>query len=390
MDEQLQKYLMEKYPEKFAQLMQEQESARADSERFTPGVGGHLLSGLRGALEGRSYEDVHAGVEKQAEQNKMNAMRPYEERTKNLQSGFKAGKDSFDFGEDVATAGRNETKFKQEQDTYKITKDKEDRENDPNSQESAIANELANEMGYKGKTLSATQFKAVSPYYKEIYEIKAREKLHREDAAARSADRRIAQQNANTMAGERADNKKAQGNIKLTSDLYKRTQVGELGRLNQMKNQANVALSNISQFEKDPNGYSDYGTLMTSLKSLQGDTSVVKEAEINLGKNATSLINKARNMVQQAIDGQSLQPEQRQQIINVMKGLTEGYNRAYKKAAMPTVITARDNGIPLDQVFDDPEMFADSAPQLETGFGQLSDEELAAKIEAAKAKKGSR
>lgn len=55
------------------------------------------------------------------------------------------------------------------------------RESDVGSQESLMANELAQSMGYKGKPLTATQFKSFSPVMAKRYEIEQK-KLDRQEA----------------------------------------------------------------------------------------------------------------------------------------------------------------------------------------------------------------
>lgn len=112
MDPMLEKYLMNKYPERFAQATADKDEARAEIDKAaTPGVFGHLLSGLRGAMEGRSYEDVQGGVDKQAEGMKTAAMLPYYEKQKDLKQSFDVGKEAFGMDRDIAKAGREDTEY---------------------------------------------------------------------------------------------------------------------------------------------------------------------------------------------------------------------------------------------------------------------------------------
>lgn len=154
-----------------------------------------------------------------------------------------------------------------------------------------------------------------------------------------------------------------------TRQLFKLTQQGTVGKLGEMSAMANAFKQNIETFAENPSGYSDYGTLMTSLKSLQGDTSVVREAELKLGKNATSIINKAANTLQSAIDGKTLQPEQRKQIIEVMRVLAESYDNAFEKVARPIYEQTKAAGVPPEQVFTS-EMLDRFAPKQKAPVGQ--------------------
>lgn len=141
---------------------------------------------------------------------------------------------------------------------------------------------------------------------------------------------------------------------KTTGELFQLTQRGPLGELNKLRNTVSTVKNSISAFAQNPSGYSDYGTLMQSLKTLQGDTSVVREAEMRLGKGATSLINKAVNSLQEAIDGKSLQPSQRKQIIEVTNIMAGAYDNQYAKAAKPIYERAKRLNVNMNEVFDDP------------------------------------
>lgn len=101
----------------------------------------------------------------------------------------------------------------------------------------------------------------------------------------------------------------------------------------------------LESFSKNPTGYSDYGMLMSSLKALQGDQSVVREAEIRLGKDATSLFNKLQNYVSSAATGRSLQPNQRQDMINAISQLKDITKSSYIRNIQPVLEQARAEGI---------------------------------------------
>jgi len=85
----------------------------------------------------------------------------------------------------------------------------------------------------------------------------------------------------------------------------------EYGKLLSNYNTSKRAADAIHQYAKKPTGYSDYASLTNTLKALQGDQSVVKEAELRLGKDAASFFDKINNYIDQAASGKSLQPSQR-------------------------------------------------------------------------------
>lgn len=357
-------HLIRTYPDRFADIAAQRRDAldKFDKENEIGG-GKRFLAGISGALTGRSPQALLDKV-----RGDIAAKRS------KLSEGFKADEDALRGGLDLENDALNREKnifsfgrAKKDAETDDATRA---REEDPTSAESKMAQELARAMGYKGKieTLTASQFKAFSPALEKKYTVEQNRLARQDSKRASDAD-----------AEARRHERKIKADQDLTDKLYKRTQNGVLGKLNEMRTMANAAKANIDEFSKNPTGYSDYGTLMTSLKSLQGDTSVVREAEVRLGTNATSLINKVGNYLQQAANGKSLQPEQRKQIIQVMSALTQGYEAAYRKAAAPTVIMAKNNGIPLEEVFDDPEGIDPPAP---TGKVRVTDGNETLEIDA--------
>lgn len=110
--------------------------------------------------------------------------------------------------------------------------------------------------------------------------------------------------------------------------------------------------SAIAEFSKNPTGYSDYGTLMMSLKGLQGDDSVVREAEVRLGQNAGSLNQKIQNWADRMATGKSLQPEQRQDIMNTLQTLVTSAQDIYSSGINPVYERAKSKNLPLDQIFE--------------------------------------
>lgn len=113
---------------------------------------------------------------------------------------------------------------------------------------------------------------------------------------------------------------------------------------------ADKAFSAISTYSKDPSGYKDYASLMSALKALQGDESVVREAEIKLGMGAGSLMDSLNNTFSKAATGKMLQPKQRQQMMDAVSVLRETYRDQFNRAAAPTLEQAKHLGLDSSQI----------------------------------------
>lgn len=132
---------------------------------------------------------------------------------------------------------------------------------------------------------------------------------------------------------------------KFAQGLRKEATTGVLGKQYATYSTGQRMQSSLEQFAANPSGYKDYATLMGGLKSLQGDESVVREAEVRLGINATSAINKAMNYLQSATNGKQLQPEQRKEMIDTIKILTEASRSQYMQSVAPILEQAEMEGI---------------------------------------------
>lgn len=132
---------------------------------------------------------------------------------------------------------------------------------------------------------------------------------------------------------------------KFTKDLRKEVTTGSYGKMYNNVTHAQKAQMAIDEFMKNPTGYSDYGTLMTSLKTLQGDESVVREAEIRLGMEAGSFKEKITNQIDRLRKGTSLQPRQRQNILNAVSILNNIATNQYTQAIQPVLEQAEVEGI---------------------------------------------
>lgn len=147
---------------------------------------------------------------------------------------------------------------------------------------------------------------------------------------------------------DKAETKLNDDQKKFARDLRKELTAGQLGKQYASYSTGERMGKSIAEFAKDPNGYSDYASLMGSLKSLQGDESVVREAEVRMGMGATSKIDSVKNDIQKAINGKMLQPGQRTNMINTLKILTDISKEQYLRSAEPILEQADREGISRD------------------------------------------
>lgn len=205
---------------------------------------------------------------------------------------------------------------------------------DPNSDASKMLRQLAEEDVFKatGKrvnfgNMSYNQLTEIYPNISRMAERLELAKIKKEERASESKKE----------TGEKQE--------KFIQALRKETTSGALGKMFSNYNTAKRMNAAIEEFSKDPTGYSDYATLMGGLKALQGDDSVVREAEVRLGMSATSLGNKIQNWASKLISGKSLQPEQRDQMIKAVKILSETARKQYSDAISPVMKQAESIGI---------------------------------------------
>jgi hypothetical protein len=163
-------YLLQKQKER------EELKAKLDSDAGGPNIGA-ALAAIGAGFQGR--DSVGAGqahLERNAKQRQ------------NQLSEFDAGADRYIKDQDAMIGAE---KADREKSMLAV-------EDDVNSEESKIATELAQRMGYKGGPISATKFKAFSPALTKMYEIeqkKIENDLTRQDRRdskeAAAADRKI-------------------------------------------------------------------------------------------------------------------------------------------------------------------------------------------------------
>lgn len=161
---------------------------------------------------------------------------------------------------------------------------------------------------------------------------------------ARMAKIEAAKEAAKAKA-DKATEEEAKDKKKFTRDLRKELTSGAYGTLYKNASVAQRSQASIAGFMKDPTGYSDYATLMGGLKTLQGDESVVREAEIRLGMQAGSFKEKVLNEIDRLRTGKSLQPKQRENILKSVKILHDVALEQYKQAVQPVLEQAEAEGI---------------------------------------------
>ncbi len=262
---------------------------------------------------------------------------------------------------------------------YAFAKDKDD----PKSPSSKFYRDTLKELASGAKiglkipeNLSAAEMERIYPNIINIVNAK-------EAREARAAQVAIASGTKRQAAKEKTDDEKK----KFTSDLRKELTSGQYGKLWANVNNAQKASESITKMMQDPSGYSDYSTLMSGLKALQGDESVVREAEIKLGISATDFKSKIQNQIDMLRKGTSLQPKQRQDILNTVKFLQETTTGLYKDAIQPQLLQAQEEGIDTRMLI--PGNILNSSGQESSGMIGIrrKSDGLTKKVPASEAKK---
>lgn len=246
------------------------------------------------------------------------------------------------FDQNMKLAGQDVESFKEKMEAQKY---------DKNSPVSKAFKEYAKKLGVNiTGDMSAADAEKIMPYIAKGFEAeenrKSREltaQLARETMADNRAERR--HQREETTSAKRSEKLE-----KYTFDARKEITSGGFAKQYANVNNAQKASGAITQFAKNPTGYSDYGTLMTSLKALQGDDSVVREAEIRLGMQAGSLFQSIQNTLQRAQNGQSLQPSQRDAILKAVNTLNDVSTSQYLSAIEPVLEQADELGLNRDHI----------------------------------------
>ena len=203
---------------------------------------------------------------------------------------------------------------------------------DPNSDISKFTVQQFAKYGLNIKT--ADQAKKMNPH---IFNLLLQERAHKQ-----AMDVAKIQEGIKAKKNEEALNEKQKEFIQ---KLRKEATTGVLGKQYATYSTGQRVSSAFEQFIKDPSGYKDYATLMGGLKSLGGDDSVVREAELRLGMSATSAVESVGNYFKRLATGESLSEDQRKEIINTVKILTEASKQQYLYSVQPILEQAQMEGI---------------------------------------------
>jgi hypothetical protein len=227
-------------------------------------------------------------------------------------------------------------KGKQSYDKAKAELGDEKAMRDPNSEISKLVSDLAQKTGLikPGQQVSAMSLKNAGVNLGTLLATIEAGKA-RKEAAALARDEKIKAKEAQLNEKQR----------KFVQGLRKEATTGVLGKQYATFATGQRMANSLEQFSQDPSGYKDYATLMGGLKSLQGDESVVREAEVRMGVNATSMINKALNYAQSAMNGKQLQPSQRKEMVDTIKILTDASRQQYMHSVKPILEQATMEGI---------------------------------------------
>jgi hypothetical protein len=258
-------------------------------------------------------------------------------------------------------------------------------EEDPNSPQSKGYRELAKSMGFEIRgNASAADLEKQLPQLANIYNQK-------EARLARAQDMKMQLASMQSRKAEAKDMK----DRSFIQGLRKEATAGSLGKLFNNYTISKRMDSALQQFAANPTGYSDFGSLMGGLKVLQGDDSVVREAEMRLGMNAASLPNKIKNWASRLATGKSLQPEQRQDMINAVQILSQTAREQYMQAIEPLMFQAKQEGYDPKLILGE-ELTKPVAPRPTTsssgptGKSGLTPEQRQKRIQELRAKQGAR
>lgn len=253
-------------------------------------------------------------------------------------AGQKIDVDSSGFDTLLKTAGSGISRVKEKQGFEKAKAELGDEKamRDPKSEISRLVSDLAQKTGLikPGQEVSAMSLKNSGVNLGTLLSTI-------EAGKARAEAARIARETKLEAKADKLDEQQR----KFVQGLRKEATTGVLGKQYATYATGQRMAGSLEQFAKDPSGYKDYASLMGGLKSLQGDESVVREAEVRMGVGATSAINTALNYLDRLKSGKTLQPEQRQQMIDTIKILTEASKQQYLYSVQPILEQAQVEGI---------------------------------------------
>jgi hypothetical protein len=251
-------------------------------------------------------------------------------------SQVKIDSSGFDDLAKIADRPLTELQEKQKFDRAKAELDDDKAMRDPNSEISKLVSGLAVKTGLvkPGQQVSAMSLKNSGVNLGNLLATMEAAKA-RKEAAALAKDAKLAQK----------EEKLSEAQKKFTQGLRKEATSGVLGKQYATFATGQRMAGSLEKFAQDPSGYKDYASLMGGLKALQGDESVVREAEVRMGVSSTSAINAALNHLDRLRSGKTLQPEQRKQMIDTIKILTDASRQQYMYSVQPILEQARMEGI---------------------------------------------
>jgi hypothetical protein len=172
-------------------------------------------------------------------------------------------------------------------------------------------------------------------------------------------DARYGQQSDLAQSKNAAAAERAQAAATAARAKFNETKIAEFrNTITKSKNYTNYvsaanAAQNLSEFLKNPSATTDISTIFEFMKALD-PTSVVREGEQALFKNARGLYDKLSTTMESARSGKVLSPAQRVQALDTLKTLQATYRASYKKGIRPVTRQAARIGLPIDEI--DPEL----------------------------------
>lgn len=265
--------------------------------------------------------------------------------------------------------------------------------NDPNSPLSKGMRQFMKSFGFniKGEA-TAEELMKLSPLAEKYFQSVQNREQRAEEVKQKQLDRQT-QMSIAKLNKETANEVKRGDKLETYTQAFRKEMTnGQLGKQYATASTAQKMLKSLSEFAKDPSGYTDYATLMGSLKTLQGDESVVKEAEIRLGMEAGSLKDTLLNYGQKLVNGKSLQPEQREKIISTVRILGETAKTQYIDSTSGILDHAKTLGLNPKHIMPgnllDDESPQDSSPKINSLIDSRSEEDNQKRLKELRYKYG--
>lgn len=238
----------------------------------------------------------------------------------------------------------------------------ENQKNDPKSPVSKAFRDYAKILGYDIKgDFSAADAEKVIPFLFKGFEADLerqadKEKLRltvSENAKNRQLQREfIADQKEKDRETKRESNKAREDdkNERFIQSIRKEITTGDIGKMRSSYMTGKKGMTLLENAIKDPSGYKDFGSFFAAMKALQGDDSVIREAELRLGLSVGSIPEKMRASVSRFFTGQMLDPNQRKKLLESMKVLTDANKNQYLASIEPHIKQAKRLGMDISEL----------------------------------------